>query len=803
MGLLRVLQSTQTVAIEPFLTTLLNEITTIPNKFVLVLDDYHLLDAQPSIDQALIFLIKHLPPQLHLVIATREDPQLPLAQLRGRGQLTELRLTDLRFTLAEATDFLTHAMNLNLTTADIAALENRTEGWIAGLQLAALSIQKQPDTASFIKSFTGSHYFVLDYLVEEVLQQQPANIQTFLLRTSILERLCGSLCEAVLADHNSSGQVTLEYLEHSNLFIVPLDNERRWYRYHHLFAELLRQRLQQSITTSSTGETEKGVSELHIRASIWYEENDWALEAFHHATAANNIDRAERLILKRGLPLYQGGAVTSILSWLDSLPKTVLDTKPALWTQYASLLLVRGQTTGVAEKLQAAELALQNTTTIEDEDDDQTHDLIGQIATARATLALSQYQFEAVIFQARRAMQYLHPANLYSRFFASWSLACAYFLQGDRTLAGQAYAEALAINQNSTDIFSTILALSGLGQVQESENQLYLAAKTYQQVLKLIGEQPLPTACDAYIGLARIFYEWNDLNAAEQYGQQSVQLARQYDQIIDRFIISEVFLARLQLARGDVAAATALLTKISQSVHQSNFIHRLPEVVAAQILTVLQQGNVMAAEQLIQNHSLPLCQARIYLAQANPSVALTLLEPLRQQAEARVWQDERLKVLVLQVIALHMSGKTDEAVQLLSREILPQTELNGFIRLFVDEGLPMAQVLSEAARRGIRPDYIAKLLAVFEGETKEQKNETKKSILPPTTPAIQPLDEPLSQRELQILQLIAQGLSNREISQRLFIALITVKMHNQKIFGKLQVQRRTEAVARARQLGLI
>src|SRR5437016_3095827 len=284
-GVSGVLQSPQPPPTESILTALLNEITTIPDHFVLVLDDYHVIDAQP-VDQALTFLLEHLPPNMQLVIATREDPALPLARLRAGGHLTEVRAVDLRFTPSEAAAFLNQVMGLTLSAEDITALERRTEGWIAGLQLAAISLQGQQDATSFITSFTGSHHFVLDYLVEEVLQQQPEGIQTFLLRTSILDRLCGSLCDAVLMDPSVSGRETLEYLERANLFLVPLDNERRWYRYHHLFADLLRQRLQQS-TASSPEDEGGGVAELHRRASQWYEDQGLEIEAFHHAVAAN------------------------------------------------------------------------------------------------------------------------------------------------------------------------------------------------------------------------------------------------------------------------------------------------------------------------------------------------------------------------------------------------------------------------------------------------------------------------------------------------------------------------------------
>jgi LuxR family maltose regulon positive regulatory protein len=398
-GILSVLQSPQPPPTESILTALLNEITTIPDNFILVLDDYHLIDAKP-VDNILDFLLEYLPPQMHMAIASREDPQLPLARYRARGQLTELRAADLRFTPSEAADFLNRAMGLNLSAEDITALETRTEGWIAGLQLAALSMQGQQDAAGFIRSFTGSHHFVLDYLVEEVLHQQPQSIQSFLLRTSILDRMCSPLCDAVLLDMSVSGQETLEYLERANLFIIPLDNERRWYRYHHLFGDFLRQRLSQSAASSPEG-GENNVSDLHIRASQWLEDNRLDIEAFHHAAAANDIGRAERLIEGTGIPLHRRGAVVAVLNWLGSLPKAVMDARPSLWWRYGSLMLVNGQTTDVEEKLDAAEAALQGA-----EPDDKTRHLIGRIATARSVLALTRYQPETMLVQSRRALEY-------------------------------------------------------------------------------------------------------------------------------------------------------------------------------------------------------------------------------------------------------------------------------------------------------------------------------------------------------------------------------------------------------------
>ena len=785
-GVLGMLQSPQPPPTESVLTALLNEINTVPEDFVLVLDDYHVIDAK-SIDDALVFLLEHLPPRMHLIIATREDPHLPLARLRARGQLAELRAADLRFTPSEAAEFLNRAMGLNLSEEDVAALEDRTEGWIAGLQLAAISLQGHEDSTSFIKSFTGSHHFVLDYLVEEVLQQQSESVQTFLLRTSILDRLCGPLCDAVLLDPSVSGRATLEYIERANLFLIPLDNERRWYRYHHLFADLLRQRLHQS-TASSTGDEMGDVAELHNRASVWYEDNGLEIEAFQHAAAAQDVDRAERLIEGKGIPLYFRGTVAPVLNWLESLPKTVLDARPSLWVMYASVLLLVDHT-AVEQKLQAAEAALQDT-----EPDDKTQDLVGRIASMRATLAVIQHDAETIIAQSRRALEYLHPDNLPLRTATTWTLGHAHQLRGERAAAREAYAEVISTGTSFGDSVYTIAATINLGQLQEADNKLSLAAESYRRVLQLAGDPPQPIACEACLGLARITYEWNELDAAEQHGQQFVQLTRQMGSV-DSFASYDVFLARLKLAQGDVDGAVATLTRAEEFVRQHSFEFRMPDVAAAQVLTLLHQGNVAAAAHLAETHDLPLSQARVHLAQGDPSAALATLGPFRRQADAKGWADEQLRVMVLQAVALQARGEKDKAVQLLG-EALALAEPGGLIRIFVDEGLPMARLLSEAAAHGIMLDYTAKLLAVFEAEEHKSADE---SHLPPA----QSLTEPLSQRELEVLQLIAQGLSNREISERLFLALDTVKGHNRRIFGKLQVQRRTEAVEKARSLDIL
>ena len=787
------LESPQPPSTEYLLNTLLNEICAAPEHFYLVLDDWHEIDSK-RVNDTLLFLLEHLPPQMHLVIITREDPPLPLARLRARGQLTELRAADLRFSPSEAAEFLKRVMGLNLSDQEVIDLERRTEGWAAGLQLAAVSMQGQDDTAGFIRAFTGSHRFVLDYLMEEVLRKLPENMQSFLLGTSILDRMCGSLCDAVLLDPSSSGQQTLENLERANLFIVPLDNERRWFRYHHLFAELLRQRLRQS---EVPGNREGSEAEYHLRASRWYEGNGCEISAFQHAAAAGDIPSAERLMENDRMPLRYGGGAAVVLHWLKSLPASVMDARPLLWMRFATLLLTSGQVTGVEDKLRAAEAAIA-AALHGAEPDGRSRDLIGQIACARATLAFTRYDPETIFLQARRSLRYLAPGNLSYTFSAKWMMGMACFFKGDRARARQGIVEAISLAKGSGDTHNIILAETSLGQIQEMDNQLYQAEETYRHVLQLLDECPLPVACEAYRGLARIYYEWNDLDKAETFGQKSLQLARQYEQTIDRFIISEVFLARLKLARGDAAGAKEMLLETEQSVRKRNFIHRLPEVAAAQALVCLARNEGKAAAALAESHHLPMSRAKVYLAEGNADEAIALLEPLREQSVQKGWQDERLKVMALEAVSRHMRGEKGKAFELLGKALL-LAEPEGFIRLFLDEGVHMHRLLEDAAQTATAPGYVAGLLKAFGDEAQA---DAEKHVLP-RTDLLHPLGDPLSQRELEVLRLIAGGLSNHEICERLFLALDTVKGHNRRIFEKLHVQRRTEAVARAHELGFI
>lgn len=649
-SILNLLASPQPPPINTLLTALLNDIATLSHHIVLVLDDYHIVDST-DIDSALEFLIDNLPSQMHLVITTREDPGFPLARLRARGQLTELRAMDLRFTSDEIAELLNSGMGLSISPDDVVALEHRTEGWIAGLQLAAISMQGVSDKSSFIQTFTGSHHFVLDYLIEEVLSQQPQHIHEFLLKTSILDRMCGSLCDGIVEDKNHNATDILESIRQANLFLIPLDNERRWYRYHHLFGDLLRKRLEQA--------SDIDINTLHLRASAWYEKNDFEVRAFHHAVQAGDIERVERLIEGNGTPLYLRGGVTPILKWFGSLPPATLDERPSLLVTYAMASTVSGQQINhVEDRLQTAEIALQDNL-----HDARNRHLMGQIATVRGMLAFSRGDIEGMLLQSNLALELLYPDSVSMRLFALWTKGLAHQHRGEHATASKAFAETASTSEATGNTMMALAAFTGLGQLQEADHQHHQALASYQRVLSLVGEPPWSMACEACLGLARIHYMWNDLYQAEHYAQQGLELGRQLENVSTPIECCLV-LARVQIAKGDLDGAAFTLAESERLIEQRGFTDKLP---------------------------------------------LVDTEKSRLQASA-------------------------------------------------------------------------------------QGN---------STPASQPLIEPLSERELEVLRLIAAGCSNREIGQRLFLALDTIKGHNRRIYGKLGVSRRTEAIARAQELGLL
>jgi LuxR family maltose regulon positive regulatory protein len=827
--------STQPPSTESILTALLNQITAIPDDFVLVLDDYHAIDARP-VDSILTFLLEHLPPQMHLVIASREDPHLPLARLRARGQLTELRAADLRFTPAEAADFLNQVMGLNLPTEDIAALETRTEGWIAGLQLAALSMQGHQDASSFIRSFTGGHHFVLDYLMEEVLQQQSEAIQTFLLRTSILERLCGPLCDAVLLDPTASGQETLGYLEHANLFIVPLDNERHWFRYHHLFADLLRQRLERS-SGLSTEKEKGGVDELHRRASEWYEQNGSATDAIRHALTAKDFERAATLVelVAPEMRRSRRGATVTELGWLKALPDELVKSRPVLSVAYAYALFGGGELESVEARLRDAESWLDTTADMVERrgspsagmivvDEEGFRRLPGMIALIRAGQALGRGDMPETVKNARRVLDLAPEDDHLMLGGAASQLGLVAWTNGDLDAARRMTADGMAHLRLAGYISQAIGGALVLADIQIAQGRLREAMTTYERALQWATEPGGPVlrgAADMHVGMSDLHRERNDLKTATEHLLTSQALGELagLPQNPYRWCAT---MARIREAQGDLEGALNLLDE-AERLYDANFSPNVRPVATRKIRLWVAQGRLSDALGWVRGQGLSvenqlsyLCEfdhitlARVLLAhyksdRADRSIheAMGLLERLRKAAKEGGRTGSAIEILILQALGHHLRGDIPAGLAALQQALM-LAEPEGYVRVFLDQGPPMAQLLRKAAVRGIVPDYAVRLLAAFEAEKQlvaaasPGKSEDESYL-----PAAQPLIEPLSPREIEVLRLIAQGLANREIGERLFLALDTVKGHNRKIFDKLQVQSRTEAVARARELGLL
>jgi LuxR family maltose regulon positive regulatory protein len=811
---LAALQSPQPPPAESVLTALINEIAALPGpgdhedrSYILVLDDYHLITAQP-IHDTITFLLDHLPPNLHLVVATRADPPLPIARLRGRGQLTELRESDLRFTTDEAAAFLNTRVGLNLSPDDVAALEARTEGWIAGLQMAALSMQRQNDVVGFIRAFTGSDRYILDYLVEEVLQRQPENIQTFLLQTSILDRLTGPLCDAVtnsppLAE-KGAGQAMLERLERANLFIIPLDNERRWYRYHRLFADLLRRRLQQMQADL--------VPTLHRRAGEWFEENGLTASAIEHVLRAGDFKRAAGLIEQIAEATLMRSELATFLGWVDELPDELVRDRPALCVFQAWALLLAGR------PLDAVEARLQDAARSE---------ALDKTAALRALLALYRGQIPRASELSRRALERLPEDDLFLRNLATWILGLSHLVDGDLATSTHALDQVARTSHRAGNVMIAVMVLCNIAELRMQQGRLYQANDIYQQALEWAKDEQghlLPIAGEALMGLGSLCYQWNDLEAATRYLVEGIELTGRWGEVgaMDGYIS----LAHVRQAQGDVDGAQEALQKARQLALKTDVTELDDILVAAhQAHLSVAQGDLEAALCWLEERGLALSGAerlavdvalselearvgdnflhsrqrrtaeyitltRVLLAQGRPDEALAVLKPLLVMAERWGLNERVIRFQILRALAFRAQDDMAQGMAALERA-LSLAEPGGYVRIFLDEGEPMARLLYRAVERGTAPEYAGRLLAAFpalESLGRELQAE---------------MVEPLSERELDVLCLIAEGLSNQEIAQSLSISTRTVKWHTSNIYGKLGVKNRTQAVAKARSLGVL
>ena len=776
-GLATMLRSSPPASADTVLTLLVNQLSKIPGKLVLILDDYHLA-ACAAVNAVLAFLLDHMPAQLHVVIASREEPEISLGRLRVSGQLVEIRQQDLRFGVEEADEFFNQGGDVRLSKSQVSALEGRTEGWVSGLKLAAQSLRMHKDPETFIASFTGSHQFVQDYLVEEVLRQQSADVQAFLLRTSVLDRLCGPLCDAVL--QNQGAESILHQLDQANLFIVPLDTERKWYRYHHLFSDLLRQRLGQ-----------KASAPLHRRASQWYEEQGMEVDAFHQATLANDFHNAMRLIEGNGMPLYFRGLTAPVVQWLSSLTPKVLNSYPFLWVAFSWSLLFSGQPGQIEEKLAGAEAALSSFPK-----DASTTDASGQIAVLHAWLAVYRNDAEAIYTHASRALELLNPENRPARTAAHCALGVAQMFRGDRAKASAAFDQVIEAGLSSGNVMFAAVASTALAGIQVTDYQLRSAASTYREVIKMIADPTHVLGFEAHLGLAKILYDWNALEEAESVTHlcgELVILAKSRTEIG-----ADLLQARLLFARNDASAAEALLTSATGLLKPGPLTDRMREAVELRIMNLLSRGDVMNAVDLASAHQLPTALARTQMSQGKGLDALRTVEVHRRIMEAEFRIQDALKAKVVQVIIHHTSGHVDKALHLL-RECIMQAQPQGSIRLFVDEGDPMKTLLSQLSHETVTAHYVSQLLSAFGTRVTQEK---RVDVPAAASSSHLPLGA-FSDRELEILRLIQKGHSNQNIGELLFVSLSTIKWHNQNIFAKLDVQRRTEAVARAVQLKLL
>jgi LuxR family maltose regulon positive regulatory protein len=805
------LRSAQHPPIEAVLTTLLNELCSVSDELVLVLDDYHSIDTS-AVHQAVTFLLDHMPPCLHLAIATRVDPPLPLARWRSQGQLHEIRADDLRFTSDEAALFLNQAMGLNLSAQDIATLEARTEGWIVGLKMAAISLQGRTDPAAFIQAFSGSHHFILDYLVEEVLNHQSADVQAFLLRTSILERLAGPLCDMVTGQRE--GQARLERLEKANLFLVPLDDERCWYRYHPLFRDVLRARLQSECP-------EQEVQALHRAASQWYERHDQIDEAVQHALRGEDFDRVAALIERFAGRMTERGELTTLLGWLGALPAPLVRASPRLSMVYAWTLLAGSQFEAVEPRLQDAERALGLSAERAADDPALSADLrgaVGEVLCIRANLAFHHTDLPRVLALSQQALNCLAddvPAGLFHsppelRPVIAFNIALAHEFGGDVGPASEMFEEMIVHSRPMGSIHLVMIASSHLAQMQRIQGRLRQAAESCRLAMRFARESavpPSPLLGMVYVGLGDVLGEWNELENAESYLQRGIDLARAWSNW-ETLVPGRIGLARIKAARGDWAGAEQELAGLASSLPALQSPWGMPLVRARQARLGIRHGDLAAAAAWVRQTDLAvdgdlvyarepeaIILARVLAALGRLDEAARLFARLLATAEAGGRTGHAIEVLIGQSLVLEAQGRHGDALATVERA-LALAEPEGYVRVFVDEGAAIVALLRRAAARGVACDYVCKLLAALGDEAAGRR-------LPAAAAAGAPLVEPLSERELEVLRLMAIGLSNQEMAEQLVLAVGTIKAHVHHILGKLAVRNRAQALARARELHLL
>ena len=809
---------------EALLGTLLNEISLISPEFLFVLDDFHAIDAQ-EIHTGLSYLLERQPPQMHLVIASRDDPPLPLPRLRARRDMVEIHLADLRFTIQETTTLFNTLLHMDLLPADIQALDRATEGWAAGLQLAGLSMQGVQDTSSFVRAFTGNQRYVFDYLAQEVLDRQEAGIQHFLLNTSILDRLSAPLCDFVLQAEANAGSDTpavyhsetiLAYLERANLFLMPLDQERRWYRYHHLFAEFL-------LTSQKKQTAASTIADLHQRASLWFEENGSLAEAIDHAMFAKDDSRAARLINQAAEEMFLRSELVNLRKWLNDLPSDQLSQDARLSVVFAWVLLATGQFPEMEPHLTNAE-RLVEIRADDSSDKEPSSALIdvarGEIACLRSAQAINRFDLEEALYQGQMAQNYLagkSGAGLFNnteslRGIVPFNLAVVHELIGDVSQSSQKFEESIALSRENFHLLP--MAYTHLAYLMLIQGKLHQAEATYRQAMQVAEMSPIPSPLSgvAHTGIGNLFVEWNLLNQAEPELQRGIELGQKWADH-NAEISGYNGLIRSRLAGGDYNAAQELIDELGKAILSNQMPWSFPTIANLQAQAWIRQKRLEPLQAwadrtaqtleksipyMLEDQAIILVRSHIALGQLQQT--LSLIERMLPPIEAGNRWGRAIELRLLHSLALLHLEKPGLAFESLERA-LELAEAEGYLRLFLDEGQPMERLLTTYARQPSARfrDYASSLLAAFTVE--------KKSI-PTGSPNLLPtgsseLIEPLSERELEVLRLLASGLSNQEISARLVVSQNTVKSHIKNIYGKLGVNSRTQAIARSRAAGMI
>jgi LuxR family maltose regulon positive regulatory protein len=823
---------------EAILTSLINDLDATGQEMALVLDDYQFISSQ-DVHEEVAFLLDHCPTAFHLVIATRSDPPLPLARLRARGQTVELRTAELGFTEPEAAQFLNDVMGLRLDAASVEVLKDRTEGWIAGLQMAALALQgtlsmrDRRDVTGFIAGFSGTNRYILDYLLEEVLANQPPEIQHFLLYTSILDRLTAPLCDAMIGGQVSgesgnrgirdgsrlpdspipdtlisASQSILEHLERANLFLVPLDDQRVWYRYHHLFADLLRAQLQKSVGT-------EGVAQLHVCASEWHAQNGSTLEAIKHASAASDEERVERFIEQNYMELVSRGEQAGLRFWTGKVSKEAVHRRPWLCIYEAYSHSWFGELDEADRLLGEAEKRIRSGIVAPEARSMQAH-----LAYVRSRVTAMRGDVQRAIEFCLEAREYVPASNVALQLDTLITLGYEYFMAGDYASAIPILQEMIRAGVAAGAVINTVAASCVLARLYTTQGLLNKSYDTYQMAAQSIpepSEQHLGARALVAVGMADLLCERNDLEAALVHIKEGLALLPFWDKA-DDWALAYATLARIHLAQANRSDATEAVEKAAQIIQTRGVFSEARQAVEmAQVKLWLAQGDLQAASRWtpfrgerwdhrfqFEGELAHITQARVFLALNKPDEALALLSQLEEMARSAGRMGRVIEILALEALARQAIGDSERAIPALTNG-LTLAEPEGYVRLFVDEGQPMQSLLVQwlalskvegLADAGPLREYALRLLPHFTESLVPAAVQEKASL-------VGRLVEPLSQRELEVLQLMAQGRTNKDIAQQLVVARGTVKAHAASIYRKLDVANRTEAAARARQLGIL